>query len=94
MFWICAEHRVDHTEVFASLLSRACTETRTFCLSLSEKAGRLGGDTARTGDPTDPKDIPDHLTSEYTVGGRRRKGGMFGVMVFSSQIAIALNGGG
>jgi len=39
--------------------------------------GKLGGDMAGTGDPTDQRDIPCHMTSRsaYKAGGRRRKGG-------------------
>jgi len=44
---------------------------------------KLGGDTAGT---TDQKDSPYCMTScsAFKAGGRRRKGGKFGVMVFVS----------
>jgi len=45
---------------------------------------KLGGDPARTADPTDQRDIPCHMMScsAHKAGGRRRKGGDTGVMVF------------
>jgi len=46
--------------------------------------GKLGGDTAGTGDPTNQRDILGHMISYsvYKAGGRRRKGGTFRVLMF------------
>jgi len=46
-----------------------------------DREGKLGGDTARTADPSD---IPCHMTSRsaYKAGERRRKRGTFGVIAF------------
>jgi len=45
---------------------------------------KLGGDTARTGDPTEQRGIPYRRTScsAYKAGGRRWKGETIGVTAF------------
>ena len=73
------------------LLSRACPEPRPF-LPLTHPTNEglgghkgLGGDTAGTVTPADPRDVPHHmaLRSAHRAGGRRGMGGTFGVMPFA-----------
>lgn len=62
--WIFAGNSVSNSGMFSLLLSRAYTESRPSlpCIILPASGLRahkkLGGDTARTADPTDPRDIP------------------------------------
>jgi len=82
MFWICAENSVDNIGMFLLLLSRAYTESRPFLL-LTPPARRLGvhkklgGDTARTADPSWPKGCPtpfDVMLNIYRWG-KKNEGG-------------------
>lgn len=75
-FWIYAGNRVDDTGMLLLLLSRAYTEPST--ASLVRKFwlhGRMGGDTARTGDPNWPKGYSRtcDIMLSMKVGGRRKK---------------------
>ena len=91
MFWTCDENSVDNTGMFALLLSSAYTESRPFLL-LTPPHQQEGWGCTRTWEgtqlgqltPTDQRDIPHHMAScsAYKAGGRRRKGGTFGVMAF------------
>ena len=91
MFWICDENSVDNTGMFSLLLSSAYTESRPFLL-LKPPHQRVGWGCTRGREgtqpgqltPTDQRAIPYHMTScsAYKAGGRRRKGGTLGVMVF------------
>ena len=82
---------VDNTGMFLLLLSSAYTQSRS-CLLLTPPHQWVGWGCTRSWEgtqpgqltPTDQRDIPYHMTScsAYKARGRRRKWGMFGVMVF------------
>ena len=89
VFWICAENSVDNTGMFQLWLSRAYTVSRPFLLlTPPHQPGGWGCPRSWEGTqpgqltPTDQRDIPYRMTScaAYKAGGRRRKGGTFGVM--------------
>ena len=72
-------------EMFLLRLSKASSAFCTALLVRKVRAvGSLGGDTAGQVTQTAQRDIPDHVIScaVYKVGGRGRKGDMFGVMTF------------
>ena len=83
MYWICAENSVDNTGMFVTAeqcLHRAKAFSASHPTPPVSRQGvhkELGGDTARTADPNDQRDIPYHMTSRsaYKAGGRRRKRG-------------------
>lgn len=70
MLWICEENSVDNPGIFSLLLNGVYTRVRAFSalhltpprrgLGVHEELGR---DTAWTADPTDQRDIPDHMAS-------------------------------
>lgn len=89
VFCICAEHGLIIQRCFLLLLNRNCIEPRPFLVFVQphcwEGWGCVGGWRRQMGliTPRDHRNIPDHVTScsVYKVEGRRRKEGMFGVMV-------------
>ena len=85
MFWISAGNSVDNSEMFSLLLSSAYT-VKAFSAWVGGSTRIWEGTQVGQLTPTDQRDILDHMAScsTYKAGGRRRKGGMFGVMVFVS----------
>ena len=82
MVWICAGNSVDNTGMFLLLLTGAYTASRPFLLlTPPHQWVGWGGTSSWEGTqpgqltPTDPRHIPDHMTScsAYRAGGRRRK---------------------
>lgn len=90
--WICAEHRADNIEIFCCCCCCCWTELTQsqclFCFLYCHKGNGAGcaWEETQMGQVTqsDQRGIPEHVTScpGYKVWGRRRKGGMFGLMVF------------
>ena len=84
MFCICAENRVDNTEMLLLSLSSAYTESRPFLL-LTPPCQRVGWGCTRSWEgtqpgqltPTDQTDIPYHMASCSAIKswGKKKEGG-------------------
>lgn len=98
MFRICEENSVDNPGIFSLLLNGVYTRVSAPHLTPPARGlgvhKELGGDTAWTADPTDQRNIPDHMASWSVcrARGRRRKGELQEQEHLSLQVTVTQNG--